>query len=318
MSVVAATDSAIARAAKALKEGELVAFPTETVYGLGGDATNAHAVARIFELKGRPRFNPLIVHVSGMEEAQKFADFSDMALTLAEAFWPGELTLVLPKAPGCAIADLATAGLDTIALRIPAHPVAQALLEEAKVPVAAPSANRSGHVSPTCAAHVEADLGNGPAFILDGGPAPLGIESTVVDVTGDGSRLLRPGAVARTDIEAVMACPLASGEDTARPASPGMLASHYAPRARLRLDAKKAGEGEALLAFGPNVPATSGPVINLSETGDLREAAANLFAGLRELDATCADTIAVMAIPQEGLGEAINDRLRRGAAERGS
>jgi L-threonylcarbamoyladenylate synthase len=312
--IVAATEQAVGRAAVALRGGALVAFPTETVYGLGADATKARAVAAIFEAKGRPRFNPLIVHVASAEEAAAFAVVTDAAHKLAEAFWPGPLTLVLLKRPGCPVAELATAGLDTVAVRVPAHPVAQALLRAADVPIAAPSANRSGHVSPTTAAHVEADLGNNVAMILDGGATPVGLESTVVDVTGEVPIVLRLGGVTREAIARVLDKPveIASGA-AATPASPGMLARHYAPATKLRLDANRVREGEALLAFGPNAPTTRGPAINLSPSGDLAEAAANLFAALRSLDASGAETIAVMPIPDKGLGEAINDRLRRAA-----
>ena len=314
MPIRPATADAIADAAAALREGRLVAFPTETVYGLGADATNARAVAAIFEAKGRPRFNPLISHVADTEDAARFAMLSTEAGALAAAFWPGALTLVLKKRGDCAIADLATAGLDTVALRVPSHPVARALIRTADRPIAAPSANRSGHVSPTTAAHVNADLGGKVALILDDGPCAIGVESTVVDVSGDKPTLLRAGGVTREAIEAVLGISLALHTDEAdRPSSPGQLASHYAPRATVRLNAFEPGPGEALLAFGPTAPAHSGPSMNLSPTGDLIEAATNLFAALRRLDASGASTIAVMPIPETGLGEAINDRLRRAA-----
>ena len=233
---------------------------------------------------------------------------------LAAALWPGPLTLVLQRQTDCPIADLATAGLATVAVRVPAHPIAQALLAKAAVPVAGPSANRSGHVSPTAAAHVAADLGDRVAMILDGGPTAVGLESTVVDVTGDVPVILRLGGVPRETIARVVgvAVEVATG-DADRPASPGMLARHYAPATRLRLDASEVREGEALLAFGADVPAHRGPMINLSASGDLTEAAANLFAALRTLDAAGATAIAAMPIPDTGLGEAINDRLRRAA-----
>jgi L-threonylcarbamoyladenylate synthase len=305
---------AIERAAAALRAGALVAFPTETVYGLGADATSARAIAALYEAKGRPRFNPLIVHVMDRDAAAALAQFTPAAERLAAAFWPGPLTLVLAKQPDCSVAELATAGLDTVAVRVPSHPVAQALLHAAELPIAAPSANRSGHVSPTTAAHVEADLGDRVALILDGGPAPLGLESTVVDATGAEPVVLRLGAVAREDLARAFGRPVAvAGGDPSQPASPGMLARHYAPRARLRLDARDVHEGEALLAFGPLLPHHEGPMINLSPTGDLLEAAGNLFAALRTLDASGVATIAVMPIPEQGLGEAINDRLRRAA-----
>lgn len=314
MPIRRATDDAIAAAAAALRDGGLVAFPTETVYGLGADATNARAVAAIFEAKGRPRFNPLIVHVADAGDAADFAVLGPEARALAAAFWPGALTLVLNKRSDCAIADLATAGLDTLALRVPSHPVARALIRAADRPIAAPSANRSGHVSPTTAAHVEADLGDKVAIILDDGPCPIGVESTVVDVSGPAPVLLRAGGVTREALETVLGAALASRIDNVdRPSSPGQLASHYAPRAVVRLDATEPRPGEAFLAFGPVATDHWGTVINLSPTGDLIEAAANLFAALRQLDATGAGTIAVMPIPESGLGEAINDRLRRSA-----
>jgi L-threonylcarbamoyladenylate synthase len=306
------TPDAIAQAAAALRAGRLVTFPTETVYGLGADATNAQAVAAVFEAKGRPRLNPLIVHVASVEAAAALGHLTDVGRRLADAFWPGPLTLVLAKRPDCPVAELATAGLDTIAVRVPAHPVAQALLRAAQVPIAAPSANRSGHVSPTTAAHVEADLGDRVAMILDGGATPIGLESTVVDATGGEPVILRLGAVAREDIARVLGRPVAAG-GADRPASPGMLARHYAPATKLRLEARKVRRGEALLAFGRDVPDHAGPMINLSASGDLVEAAANLFAALRALDAAGASAIAVMPIPEQGLGEAINDRLRRAA-----
>ncbi len=313
MPIRPATADAITDAAAALREGRLVAFPTETVYGLGADATNARAVAAIFEAKGRPRFNPLISHVADAEDAARFAVLGTEAKALAAAFWPGALTLVLNKRADCPVADLATAGLDTVALRVPSHPVARALIRAAGRPIAAPSANRSGHVSPTTAAHVGADLGDKVAVILDDGPCAIGLESTVVDVSGGAPTLLRAGGVTREAIEAILGVSLALHSDADRPSSPGQLASHYAPRATVRLNATVARAGEALLAFGPTVPAHSGPSINLSASGDLVGAATSLFAALRELDASGAPTIAVMPIPETGLGEAINDRLRRAA-----
>ena len=314
MAIVTASEDAIEAAARHLRAGALVAFPTETVYGLGADATNGLAVAALYAAKGRPSFNPLIVHVARIEAAAALAHLTPLAEQLAAAFWPGPLTLVLEKRSGCIVAELATAGLDTIAVRVPAHPVARTLLRAANLPIAAPSANRSGHVSPTTAAHVEADLGDRVAMILDGGPAPLGLESTVVDATGAEPVVLRLGAVARDDLARVLGRPIAvTGGEAARLASPGMLARHYAPRAKLRLGARDVREGEALLAFGAHVPHHAGPMINLSAAGDLIEAAANLFAAMRALDASGAAAIAVMPIPEQGLGEAINDRLRRAA-----
>jgi L-threonylcarbamoyladenylate synthase len=311
MTIVAATKESIAAAAEALAKGETVAFPTETVYGLGANALNAAAVAKVFAAKDRPRFNPLIVHVLGGEEAEAYAVINDTARKLMHAFWPGPLSLVLPRKTGCAIADLVSAGLDTIALRAPNHPVARALLEAAKLPIAAPSANRSGRVSPTTAAHVEAELGRLPAMILDGGPCTLGLESTVLGIDGDEVFLLRLGALPRKEIEKVLGRKLAAREAGSHVTSPGQLATHYAPSTPLRLDASKPRPGEAFLAFGPDAPSFVGPAINLSRRGDLVEAAANFFAALRTLDEAGVETIAVMPIPDRGLGEAINDRLKR-------
>lgn len=313
MPIVPATQEAIRQAAKALARGGIVAFPTETVYGLGANALDATAVAKVFAAKERPRFNPLIVHVLGLAEAEAYAVFSPTARKLAEAFWPGPLSLVVPKRPDCGIADLVTAGLDTIALRSPAHPVARSLLAESDLPIAAPSANRSGRISPTIAAHVEAELGDRPAMILDGGPCPLGLESTVVSVVGPTPTLLRSGALPRAAIETVLGHPLAAAESDARVASPGQLATHYAPSTKLRLGATTVRGDEALLAFGRNVPEGALAAINLSPGGDLQEAAARLFGALRELDQAGASVIAVMPIPAHGLGEAINDRLQRAA-----
>jgi L-threonylcarbamoyladenylate synthase len=311
--VMQADRDAIAAAARCLQSGGLVAFPTETVYGLGADAGNGEAVARLYAAKGRPAFNPLIAHVANLEAARKLALFSADADRLAAAFWPGPLTLVLPKRQDCPVADLAMAGLDTIALRVPAHPLAQALLAAFGGPVVAPSANRSGHVSPTSAAHVLADLRGRIDMVIDGGPCTVGVESTIVACLGEPT-LLRPGGVARDDIERVLgrALSVATSADEA-PLAPGMLSSHYAPKARLRLDAEAARAGEALLGFGPDAPAGA---LNLSPRGDLIEAAANLFSHLRALDGSGAAAIAVMKVPHEGLGEAINDRLARAAAPR--
>ncbi|MFL5240040.1 MAG: L-threonylcarbamoyladenylate synthase [Rhizomicrobium sp.] len=303
----------IGRAAEILEDGGLVAFPTETVYGLGADATNDRAVAGIFAAKGRPRFNPLIVHVLDAKWAGALVEFTPLAMLLAEQFWPGPLTLVLPRKQDGPLSLLVSAGLETVALRIPAHPVARQLLSQCELPLAGPSANRSGHVSPTTAAHVADDLGDRVQLVLDGGATPRGIESTVVGFEGKRAVLLRLGAIAREDIEHV-AGRLAPAEDRGL-ASPGRLASHYAPRAALRLNARDADMQEALLAFGPHGP-DAAVVRNLSLSGNLTEAAANLFAMLRELDAAGAERIAIMPIPEHGLGEAINDRLRRAAAPR--
>lgn len=300
-------------AAKLLREGGLVAFPTETVYGLGADATNGRAVAAIFAAKRRPHFNPLIVHVRDLAQAKSYALFNTTARRLATTFWPGALTLVLPRLTGCPLSQLVSAGLDTVALRVPAHPIARRLLDEADIPVAAPSANASGRISPTTALHVAASLDGCVGLILDGGPTTLGLESTVIGFEDSKPVLLRLGAIARGDIEALVG-PL--GEPT-RPdvQSPGQLASHYAPRAAVRLNATSAAPNEALLAFGPTAVRGAKTALNLSATGDLIEAAANLFALLHILDATGLP-IAVMPIPDEGLGEAINDRLKRAAASR--
>jgi L-threonylcarbamoyladenylate synthase len=318
MPVVPASDQAIAEAAERLRAGRLVAFPTETVYGLGTDATNGAAVAGIFAAKNRPRFNPLIVHVPSMAEAERLVVFCAVSRTLAAAFWPGALTIVLPKQPGCPVADLTTAGLDTLAIRVPSHPLATKILRAAGVPVAAPSANRSGRVSPTRAEHVAADMADQDVLIVDGGAAPLGVESTVVAVQAGKVIMLRPGGVTAEDIARVTGQPIErSLHAQAKPLSPGQLASHYAPRADVRLEATGMAAGEAMLAFGPDVPEHDGPSVNLSVRGDLKEAAANFFAALRTLDASGAATIAVMPIPRTGLGEAINDRLQRAAAPRG-
>jgi L-threonylcarbamoyladenylate synthase len=316
MPVVPATPDNIKQAALALAQGEIVAFPTETVYGLGANALDARAVAKVFAAKERPRFNPLIVHVPDLEAAEGYAMVNDTARRLAAAFWPGPLSLVLKKRAAGGIVDLVSAGLDTIALRAPAHPVAQALLAAAQLPIAAPSANRSGRVSPTTAAHVEAELGERPAMILDGGPCPLGIESTVVNAIDGEVGLLRLGALPRKAIELVLGAPLAAAQANHRGASPGQLATHYAPSTQLRLGATSVGANEALLGFGLNVPQGARTTINLSASGNLEEAAARLFAALRELDQIGATSIAVMPIPAHGLGEAINDRLQR-AANRG-
>lgn len=331
--VVSASPDSIAAAADLLAEGGLVAFPTETVYGLGGDATRERTVARIFAAKGRPRFNPLIVHLAPGWPAEEIAIMDERAKRLAAKFWPGALTLVLTRAPGCPISMLASAGLDTVALRMPAHPVAQALLAKTHLPIAAPSANPSGRLSPTEAAHVVELLGDKVDLILDGGKCPGGLESTVIDLSVPEARILRPGLVTAEAIEAELGAPILRfvsaveveahspganseiiSDDEIK--SPGMLASHYAPKKPLRLNADAAQPGEAFLAFGPNPPRSILASLNLSPQGDLVEAAANLFAYLHRLDASQAHTIAVMPIPEEGIGAAINDRLRRAAAPR--
>ncbi len=305
----------IESAAAILRAGGLVAMPTETVYGLAADATNDRAVARIYEAKGRPSFNPLIVHVADLAMARRVAEVPPLAEKLAGLFWPGPLSLVLPRRPDSGISHLVTAGLDTVALRSPAHPTARALLVAADRPLAAPSANPSGAISPTTADHVREGLGARVDWILDGGSCDVGIESTIVKIDGDRVTLLRPGGVPREAIERVVGAPLLSSGGGVE--APGMLQSHYAPRARLRLHATAPSKGEAFLAFGPAT--VDHPYsLNLSETGDVNEAAAHLFAYLRALDSLCAAKglagIAAAPIPDSGLGEAINDRLRRAAA----
>lgn len=301
----------LARAAQILGDQGLIAFPTETVYGLGGDARSDLAVARIFEAKGRPRFNPLIVHVANLGAAQKFAMFDTRATEVAQAFWPGPLTLVLPLRTDSGLSALVTAELDSVAIRVPAHPVAQALLTAFGGPLAAPSANPSGRVSPTRAMHVVDGLSGRIAGILDGGACAVGVESTILGLVGEPT-LLRPGGVPVEALEALLG-PLASGGNAAKPNAPGQLASHYAPGAAVRLNAAKALPGEVYLGFGP------GPAdLNLSQSGDLVEAAANLFHMLREADRLTAGgkSIAVAPFPLYGLGLAINDRLQRAAAPR--
>ena len=309
-----ADDAAIADAARSIRAGRLVAFPTETVYGLGANACDDKAVAAIFAAKGRPSFNPLIVHVLDTEAAQAIAQFDAKAIRLAQAFWPGPLTLVVPRRETSDVSPLVSAGLDTIAVRSPSHPVARALLAKAATPIAAPSANPSGRLSPTSAQDVAEDLGECVDLILDGGTTPLGLESTIVGLNRGKPLLLRPGAIAREAIEAIIG--VLSEPVNSKVQSPGQLESHYAPHAKLRLNAANAKSGEALLAFGPKAPRTSAVALNLSKTGDLNEAAANLFAMLRALDKIGAGRIAVMPIPSNGIGEAINDRLRRAAAPR--
>jgi L-threonylcarbamoyladenylate synthase len=307
----------IEQAARVLRAGRLVAFPTETVYGLGAVATNDRAVAAIFAAKGRPRFNPLIVHVTDAAAARTLARWGDVAERLAARFWPGALTLVLPRSAGCPLSLLVSAGGDTVGLRAPAHPVAQALLTATGLPIAAPSANPAGQVSPTTADHVAAGLGARIDLIVDGGPCPIGLESTVLDLTCAPPRLLRPGGITREQLEAVIG-PLAAADVTSDTPlrSPGQLASHYAPARPLRLDATAVAPDEALLAFGPRAPKGAAMTLNLSDRGDLEEAAANLFAMLRALDRGEHRAIAVMPIPAHGLGEAIRDRLTRAAAPR--
>ncbi len=308
-------------ALRLLLQGELVGVPTETVYGLAADATNAHACAKIFAAKGRPQFNPLISHFASTEHARNHALFSSHAHRLADAFWPGALTLVLPRRDESAVCDLATAGLKTMALRVPSGRIMRELAREAGVPIAAPSANRSGKISATTAEAVIEELSGRLSCVLDAGEAPVGVESTIVSLTGDTPVLLRPGGLAREEIESVLGARLQHPQHVKKnaPMAPGMLSSHYAPNARVRLNASHVERGEALLAFGRRLPegAERASVIeNLSPSGELTEAAARLFQLLRKLDKANADTIAVAPIPFEGLGEAINDRLRRAAAPR--
>ena len=315
--IVPATPDMIARAGTLIAGGKLVAFPTETVYGLGADATQGQAVAAIFAAKGRPSFNPLIVHVPDVARAEEHALFDERAEELATRFWPGPLTLILKRRAGSMISDLATAGLDSVAIRVPSHPVARALLIASDRPIAAPSANRSGRISATTAIHVAEELGERVDLILASGKSQLGLESTILDLSGDRPMLLRPGAVTIEEIaEAIGGIETGEGSPD-KPNAPGQLRRHYAPATRLRLNAAMADPGEAWLAFGPDPFAgrLAAHKLNLSESGDLNEAAANLFAMLRALDDGEHHSIArVMPIPEVGLGLAINDRLRRAAA----
>ena len=306
--IVPPTPDILARAADILRIGGLVAMPTETVYGLACDAANPDAVAGLYEAKGRPRFNPLIAHVASQAMAEREAVFTPLARKAAESFWPGPLTIVLPVAPTASVCDLARAGLDTVALRRPVHPVAQALLDAFGGPLVAPSANKSGHVSPTTPAHVRTDLADRVSLILDGGPCAIGIESTIVDFTGNTPVLLRAGALETEELENCLGVALARPDDRTGITAPGQLKSHYAPRAALRLNAATPMSGEGYLGFGDHCPREG----NLSPKGDLAEAAANLFAMLRDLDMRY-ERIAVAPIPHTGLGEAINDRLERAA-----
>lgn len=307
----------IARAAEVLRAGKLVAFPTETVYGLGGDATNEQAVAAIFAAKGRPTFNPLIIHMADFSGLSAYVDISPLAENLAAHFMPGALTLILPRKKDAALSWLVSAGMDTLAVRIPSHAVARALLREVGRPIAAPSANRSGSVSATTPLHVLESLGDKVDLILGAGRSPIGIESTILDITAPVPVILRQGGVTQSEIEAVIGKVNVFTGHSDAPTSPGQLQSHYAPNARVRLNATHAEVDEALLAFGPEMGIKGGKMrLNLSERGDLHEAAANLFAMLRELDKPEIKTIAVMQIPETGLGLAMNDRLRRAAAPR--
>lgn len=308
---LSAEEADLARGAALIGEGRLVAFPTETVYGLGADATNGEAVAAIFEAKGRPQFNPLIVHVADLDTARSFGVFDELSEKLARAFWPGPFTLVLPRTADCPASPLVSAGLATIALRVPKSSIAQRLLQLSGCAIAAPSANLSGSVSPTTAAHVLADLGDRIDAVIDGGACAVGLESTVVGFQRGEPVLLRHGGISREEIEKVVG-PVALFSDSDRPSSPGQLLSHYAPDATLRLEASDRRDNEALLAFGPGVRGDD-MTLNLSPSGDLREAASNLFSFLRILDSKTCEAIAVMPVPETGLGAAINDRLRRAA-----
>lgn len=312
--IAPATPASIAEAAALIRDGKLVAFPTETVYGLGANALDDFAVSAIFAAKERPRFNPLIVHVLDRMEAVELVNFNAVARALADTFWPGALTLVLPRREPSPLALLVSAGLDTAAVRSPSHETARALLDASGVPIAAPSANRSSRISPTTAADVAEELAGRVSLILDGGPCAIGLESTVIGFDSEKPMLLRRGAISRQDIERISGPIGMVQSETIQ--SPGQVASHYAPHAALRLNAREARAGEALLAFGPDMPRGATITRNLSAKGDLREAAVNLFAMLRALDKAGAKTIAVMPIPNEGLGEAINDRLQRAAAPR--
>lgn len=323
--VVSANEKSIFEAAEIIKQGGLIGMPTETVYGLAADATNGEAVAKIYAAKGRPSFNPLIVHVNSLTQAAEFAEISETAQTLAHHFWPGPLTFVLKQKPGNALSELATAGLDTVAVRVPAHLEARQFLAAAGVPIVAPSANKSGALSPTTPAHVAEGLGAAVDMVLAAGSCQIGLESTVIDLTSDAPQILRPGAITAEDVAHVLErdVPYASHE-TDTPKSPGMLLKHYAPNTKVRLNAIDLQPGEALLAFGSvqfmgikgggaakDLPDTQ--IRNLSEEQDLHQAAANLFKMLKELDNPVHKAIAVMQIPEDGLGIAINDRLRRAA-----
>lgn len=319
-----ATNAAIDEAAALLREGKLVALPTETVYGLGANALDGRAVARIFEAKGRPQFNPLIIHVSDLKSAEEIVVFDDRARAVAKAFWPGPLTIILPRKRECAVSELAGAGLPTLAVRVPVHPVAQALLKKAGVPVAAPSANKSGEPSATTPRHVLASLGENVDMVLAAGPCSVGVESTVLDLSEKTPVILRPGAVTAEDLKPLLDDVSYETGAPEKPKSPGLLLRHYAPSIPVRMRAVDVNADEALLAFGSlkfmgikgggsakDLP--DDQIRNLSESGDLNEAAANLFSMLRDLDQPGYKSIAVMDIPDRGLGIAINDRLRRAA-----
>jgi L-threonylcarbamoyladenylate synthase len=304
-------EEVLQRAAECIQAGQLVAFPTETVYGLGADATNADAIAAIYAAKDRPSFNPLIIHVASLEAAEQLVVFDDRARILTATCWPGALTLVLPRREDCAVSLLAAAGLETLAIRVPAHALAQRFLEKAGVPIAAPSANRSGTVSSTTADHVRASLGGAVNMVLDDGPCQIGLESTIIDLAGDAPTLLRAGGVTIELLERQIGEIKTATDDDTAPKAPGMLSRHYATAIPLRMDALELREGEALLAFGGRTLGPAPAICNLSRGGDVKEAATNLFDMMRQLDKPEFTGIAVMEIPETGLGRAINDRLRR-------
>lgn len=302
-------------AAKKLKQGDILSFPTETVYGLGADATNSRAVAKIFSAKSRPSFNPLIVHLSDAAEANQFVEMSDLSRKLANTFWPGPFTMVIPLKEDSGLSDLITAGINTVAIRVPQNNVAQELLIEFGGPIAAPSANKSGRISPTTAQHVDDEFSAELGFIIDGGPCKRGIESTIVQIKGDQVILLRPGSITAADIENVIGSKIATKPiKSETPNSPGQLESHYAPNTQLRLNITKPNNDEGFLTFGPTEGSLGKICLNLSPSANLEEAAANLFSMMRELDNMNFPSIAVSSIPEIGLGLAINDRLRRAAA----
>ncbi|MDR3425630.1 MAG: L-threonylcarbamoyladenylate synthase [Alphaproteobacteria bacterium] len=313
--ILSINDASISRAVALLRAGRLVAFPTETVYGLGADATNGQAVAAIYAAKGRPTFNPLIIHVAETHALDNLIEWNDTARLFAAAFWPGPMTLILPRIADAPVSLLASAGLETLAVRIPSHPAAQELLRAVALPIAAPSANASGKLSPTTPEHVAESLGDAVDLILAAGRSQVGVESTVVNLTSAIPTILRPGGVTQEQLERVLGRKVAVFEasDDSAPPSPGMLSSHYAPHIPVRLNAETVSDNEAFLAFGPDLIKGGVARLNLSVQGDLNEAAANLFAMLHELDKPTYAAIAIAPIPQIGLGLAINDRLRRAA-----
>ena len=310
--ILPAHKTSIIQAGEQLRKGKLVTFPTETVYGLGADATSDKAVARIFQAKERPSFNPLIIHIAALTLVEEIVEFTETARHLADVFWPGPLTLVMKRSPNSRISLLATAGLETIAVRIPAQATAQAILNSAGMPIAAPSANPSGKISPTRAEHVLNSLGDRAGLIIDDGPCNVGLESTVLDCSGLKPNILRVGGTTIEQIEAVIGSVNINTHSTDTPSAPGMLRSHYAPRAKLRLDVSGVEDHESLLSFGQHKIKNITREQNLSPSADLEEAAANLFSMIRILDQS-SNHVAVMPIPESGLGRAINDRLRRAA-----